>query len=380
MNFKKIIKRYKELNCPDYVFNPCKLPYDRDKYFVICTERSVGKTTNVLLFGMCANDIDGTELVYIRSNDPMIERRNLLTLFSTIKEFDYIRKITHDHYTDVVYQSKRWYYCNYDENGDLADRAPEPFMTCVSIQSQELYKSTLNLPKGNILIFDEFISKRYPQDEFIDFCQLTRTIIRSRPDPIIFMLANTIDRNNQYFYELEINDIVSSMPLGANAEAVTSGGTCIYVDFFAPEITPQKNLFNSLFYGFKNKKLGSVTGKDWSLNPMPHPNRDDTRYIYAKNYYVKWEDKLIQLEVCRSDTDGLHLICHYSTTPPKKDAIIYSLGLMQDWRYHYKFGHTKADSLIWTLYERKKAFFSDNSVGAVMEKYYQSARDYRRLF
>ena len=382
MNFKKITKKYKSLNCPEGYYDPTTLPYDRDKYFVICTERSTGKTTNILLFGLCANWIGDNhdQIIYIRQFEPMIERRNLRTLFSTIKEFGYIEKITEGHYTDIVYQSHSWYYCNYSEEGELLDRATDPFMICLSCDQSELYKSTLNTPHGNIIIFDEFCSKRTRQNEFVDFVDICKTVIRGRTEPIIFMLGNTIDRNCQYFYEMELNDIANSLPLGAHTETITHDGTCIYVDFFSPGMTPQKTQHNKLFFGFKNKKLGAITGKDWSLTVMPHPPVDETRITITRQFYLLYEDRLLNLELCRSENDGTHVIAHFATKGPYKDSIVFTLGLTQDWRYRYKFGHTKADKLIWTLYERKKFYYSSNAVGAIVEKFYQSAKEFRRLY
>lgn len=379
MNFKKIIKKYNSLECPSGYFNPTTLPYDRDKYFVICTERSTGKTTNVLLFAMCQNWLEGNQIIYIRQFENMIERRNLRQLFDTIKRFGYIQKITEDHYTDLIYQSHGWYYCNYDDDGNILDRATDPFMLCLSVDQNELYKSTLNT-NAAILIYDEFISRRYVQDEFIYFTDVCKTVIRGRDDPIIFMLANTIDRNNQYFYEMELNDVVNSLPLGASTETITHGGTAIYLELYSPGQTPEKTHHNKLFFGFKNKKLGAITGKDWSITPMPHPKADDDRIIITRRFYILYEDRLVNLELCRNEHDGVHVIAHFATKGPKRDSIIYSTGLMQDWRYRYKFGHKKADRFIWTLYERKKFFYTSNAVGAVVEKYYQQAKEYRRLY
>lgn len=380
MNYKKIIKKYKSLNCPEGFFNPCTLPLTRDKYFVLCTERSVGKTTNVLLFGMCANWTEGIQIQYVRQVNTMIERRNLKQLFATIKEYNYIPAVTEGHYTDVVYKSFGWYYCNYNEEGDIIDLATDPFMKCLSVDQSELYKSTYNAPKGDIIIFDEFISRRYLQDEFIYWTDVCKTIIRGRTEPIIFMLANTIDRNSQYFYEMELNDIVNTMPLGSHAETVTHEGTPIYVDFFSPGATPAKTEHNRLFFGFRNKKLGSITGKDWAITPMQHPKADDSRIVLTRQFYILYNDRLINLELCRDDYVGVHVIAHFATKQPRKDAVIYSMGLMLDWRYHYKFGSTRADKLIWTLYERKKFYYASNAVGALVDKYYQTAKDYRRLY
>ena len=224
------------------------------------------------------------------------------------------------------------------------------------------------------------LSQRMRQDSFINFVDVCKTVIRDREDPIIFLLGNTIDRNHQWFYEMELNDIVNSLPLGAHTETLTHDGTAIYLDFFSPGQTPQKTKHNRLFFGFKNKKLGAITGKDWSLTVMPHPPIDDTREIITRRFYLLYEDRLLNLELCRSESDGTHVIAHMATKGPYNDSIIFTLGLRLDWRYRYKFGHTKADKLIWTLYERKQFYFASNAVGAIVEKYYQAAKDYRRLY
>lgn len=382
MNIKKIIKKYRSLQCPEGFFDPTLLPYHNDKYFVICTERKTGKTTNVLLFSMCQHWLEGNQIIYIRQTSDMIERRNLRQLFDTIKAFGYIEKITDGHYTDLQYASHGWYYCNYDEEGKVLDRSTDPFMLCLSVDQYEVYKSTLNT-NAMILIYDEFISRRYMQDEFIYFCDITSTCFRQKfqNDGFIFMLANIIDREHPYFYEMELNDAIHKLPLGAHTEIITSGGTPIYLELYTAGQTPERTLHNKLFFGFKNKKLGAITGKDWSLTPMPHPCKDDSRTTIAKSFYIQYEDHLVQLALCRGDVDGTHIIAFFATkneTP--RDAIIYSLGLMQDWRYHYKFGHTEADKLIWSLYERKKFFYTSNAVGAIIDKYYRTAKDYRRLY
>ena len=381
MNFKKIFKKYRSLKCPEGYFDPTLLPYNQDKYFVICTERKSGKTTNVLLLAMCQNWLEGNQIVYIRQSSEMIERRNLRQLFDAILAFDYIEKITEGRYKNLVYQSHGWYYCNYDEDGKVIDRTMDPFMLCLSVDQVDTYKSPLNT-NALIIIYDEFISRRYYQDEFIWFCDIISTCFR-RPEQdegFIFMLANTIDREHQYFYEMELNDAIHKLPIGASTEIITSGGTPIYLELYTRGQTPEKTRHNRLFYGFKNKKLGSITGQEWSLTPLPQPKADDTRTVLARRWYIQYEDKMINLELCRTDNDGLHIIAHFATQGPKKDSTIYSMGLMMDWRYHYKFGHDRADKLIWTLYERKKWYFTSNAVGAIVNKYYQNAKEYRRLY
>lgn len=381
MHIDKIIKEYKKLKCPPEVFDPCKLPLKRDKYFVLCSERSVGKTTNVLLFGLLAHEIDGVQLQYLRMHSEMVTPKVSRQLFDTILAFDYISKITGGKWHNVRYWSAGWYYCNYDENGKVAEQDQKPFMMCLGLDKNEFYKSSYNAPNGDIIIFDEFVSRYYPPDSFILFCDIVKTIVRERQTPIIFMLGNTLDRYNQFFAEMELLGVTTSMPLGEHTEVVTSQGTPIYVEFVTREKTPEKIRLNKLFFGFKNKKLGSITGEDWVIIPMQHIDPEDAedRLVIAKHLYVTYEGQLIQLELVRSDKYGTHVLAHFANHP-YADSRIYTMETMDDQRYRFRWGYDKLDRLIWTLYERKKFYYANNSVGVLIDKYCEAVKKQRSLY
>ena len=67
-NFKKIFKEFKKLNVPGDVHTPLETNLARNKYIVEMSERSVGKTTNWLLLGLCMFKLYGTQIQYIRQN------------------------------------------------------------------------------------------------------------------------------------------------------------------------------------------------------------------------------------------------------------------------------------------------------------------------
>ncbi len=381
MHIDKIIKEYKKLKCPPEVFDPCKLPLKRDKYFVLCSERSVGKTTNVLLFGMLAHKIDNVQIQYIRMHSEMITPKTSRQLFDTILAFDYISKITDGRWHNVRYWSAGWYYCNYDDNGKVTEQDQKPFMMCLGLDKNDYYKSSYNAPTGDVIIMDEFCTRYYPPDSFILFCDIIKTIVRERQTPIIFMLGNTLDRYNQFFAEMELLGVTTSMPLGEHTEVVTSQGTPIYVEFVTREKTPEKIRLNKLFFGFKNKKLGSITGEDWVIIPMQHIDPEDAedRLVIAKHLYVTYEGQLIQLELVRSDKYGTHVLAHFANHP-YNDSRIYTMETMDDQRYRFRWGYDKLDRLIWTLYERKKFYYANNSVGVLIDKYCEAVKKQRSLY
>ena len=379
--FDKIIKKYKKLGCPEDVFNPCNLPLKRNKYFVLLSERSVGKTTNVILFGMCAREICGTQIQYIRQHSDMITPKTSRQLFDTILRYDYVSKVTGGRWSSVTYWAAGWYYCNTDDNGKVTERAEKPFMYCLGLNKAEDYKSVYNSPTGDVVIYDEFVSRYYAQDEFILFCDVVKTIIRDRQQPIIFMLGNTLDRYNHYFSELEILNITTSLPIGEHTETVTTKGTPIYVEIVTREKTPERLSFNKMFFGFKNKKLGSITGEDWAITPVQHIDDKDAenRTVIYNYIYIIVEGQLIQLELVRSDKYGTHVLAHMARKT-YEDSRIYSVDLMHDKRYRYRFGSDNLDKLIWTLYNRKKFYYATNLVGVLVDKYVTYATKAKSLY
>ena len=374
----KIIKEYNKLHIPPEVFNPCKMPLKRCKYFVLCSERSVGKTTNVLLFGMIAHKF-GSQIIYIRQHADMITPKNARTLLDTIISFGYIEKVTDGVWHNVRYWAGGWYYCNYDDNGKVAEQDKKPFMVCLGLNQNEYIKSVGNYPNGNVIIFDEFISRYYQQDEFILFADVLKTVIRERHEPLVFMLGNTLDRYNQYFAEMELLGVTTSMPLGEHTEVVTSKGTPIYVEFITREKTKEKLTLNKLFFGFKNKKLGSITGDDWVIIPMQHIDSSDEREVIIKNLYVLYEGQLINLEVCYSEKYGTHICAHFATKT-YDDSRIYSVDMMIDNRYRYRWGYDRLDKIVWGLYERKKFYYANNSVGVLIDKYASTCKHAKSLY
>lgn len=368
--FDKIIREYNKLKCPSDVYNPTRLPLKRNKYFVLVSERSVGKTTNVLLFAMCAHKVAGVQVQYIRQHTDMITPKTSRQLFDTILRYDYVSKLTGGKWSSVTYWAAGWYYCNIDQNGKVTERDEKPFMFCLGLNRSEDYKSVYNAPTGNIVIFDEFISRYYRQDEFIEFCDVVKTIIRDRQEPIIFMLGNTLDRYNHYFAELELLPVSTSMPAGEHTEIITAKGTPIYFEIITREKTPERLTFNKLFFGFKNKKLGSITGEDWAITPVQHiDDKDaDQREIIHKAIYLSIENQLIQLELAYSQKYGTHILAH-AAKKTYPDSRIYSIDMMQDSRYRYRFGYDSLDKLIWSLYNRKKFYYANNLIGVLVDKY-----------
>lgn len=368
-DWKLIRKEYKKLKCPKEVYNPCYNNFESNYYFVDLSERSIGKTTNWLLFGMVMNKLYGTQIQYIRQTREMIMPKTINDIFDVIKKFGYIEKITNGEYNTIIYKSRRWNYAHINSDGEIDKIANDTLMMCLSIQDSNLYKSSYNAPLGDLIIFDEFSSKYYATDEFIYFLDLIKTIQRDRQSLRIVMLANTIDIHNQYYHELEIFDDLISMQIGEQKDIITSGGTCISVRLVEPNkvLKENKSISNQLYYSFKNPKLNAITGGGWSIADCQRiPKELEFESIY-KNLYILNNNKLLRLEIVKNDL-GICIYCHKATVT-YDDSIIFTCDYRYDNRYIYRLGSGKLLQFFSKIVNENRFYFSCNEDCSFLENY-----------
>ena len=375
-DFDKINKIYNSLGCPPDVYNPTTAPLDEAQYFVLMSERESGKTTNWILYGMIMNWEYGTTVQYVRQTEDDIAPKNSSDIFSTILDYDYIEKITHGEYNNVFYKSRRWYLCKVDDSGKITKLAEDHFMFMCSVQKQERLKSSYNAPTGDLLIFDEFVSKYYFPDEFIDLCNLTKTIFRGRRSPKIIMLANTIDRHSPYFNELEIYDEIQTLPIGEHQTIETPLGTRVYLELIGATKQRQqkRSIINRLFYGFHNPKLAAITGADWSMRNYQHiprtdPDSDVTVTTLTNKIYIYYNRKYIRLEIVLHSELGLCMFVHWATKT-YADSIICTTEERLDPRYHNKYGNGTLPRFIEKMLKENRVYYQTNDIGSFFESYY----------
>ena len=370
-DWRKVKEEFRKLNIPKDVYSPMHLPFDKAKYNVLLSERSRGKTTNILLLGMCMHKLYGTTIEYIRKKEDQITKKITINLFTTILEYDYIEKLTDGKYNSIWYNARRWYYCLVDEDGNVIEKSPTHFMSMLSIDRNETYKSGYNAPRGDFIVYDEFISKYYYADEFLYFTDLLKTIIRDRLSPIIFMLSNMIDKNSEYLDELMISDQVMLMSVGDSSLITTKKGTNIYVELLEMSkktITPRRQLSNKLYFGFDNPKLINITGGDWVVENYPHIPKKIEYDSVINNIFMKFSSNFIRLEVVTYN-DQFFVFCTKFTSVIYDDSIILTLEPPNKSNEIYGLGRGKVFKFIWSLYDDKRFRYQSNTIGAWIDKY-----------
>lgn len=381
-DFKAIEREYKKLNVPSEWYEPPFPAIPRNKYFIGLSDRSTGKTTNWILYGLCMNKLYGTVIQYVRPRDAELSPSHAEKLVEVIRSHndgEYIKKLTDNRYNGIYYHWKAFYYCKYDEDGRRVEVSEREIIHCLSIDNADDYKSTYNAPMGDVIILDEFINRYYVPDEAVKFLDLTKTIFRDRHSGFIVMLANTIKMSSPYFEDYEISQQIRGMQKGEIRHVVTEKGTRFFVEIIDAGISKSKSRqeMNTLFYGFKNPKINSITGEGlYAYESVPHiPQRDVSWYCISNVIYIETGIDLLQCELCFCDSLGYHFEIH-KATKTYDDSVILSLDPVQDGRYLWGFGTPKLQRIFGKLYAERRLTFSNNEIGTIFNDY---LRRYRAL-
>ena len=378
-----IKKEYRKLHCPKGVYDPLQCDFGSAGYCMSLSDRSQGKTTNPLLVSMIMHRDYGTTPHYIRCTRNEVEVKILKDLFKTILDFDYISKIWDGRWTSVYYYGKRWYLCNRDDDGQIIERNPDSVLTCFCLDESDELKSSYNAPRGDIVIFDEFIETVYGYGDYVRFMDILKTIFRDRLTPVVYMLSNTINVNSPWFDEFCIRDDINSMDIGEKRYIQTPLGPTIYVDLMLPKQDQQRKQSNKRFFAFKNPKLSAITGVGgWATHDYPHiPSYKDVQpEVLHQKVYISQSNRLIHLQLINSPAVGL---CVYASpaTRTYTDSVIMTHGDIVDRQHVFCFGSRdqKLLQLYWRLYQANLWYYANNNIGALVSAYMQQAKDAVKL-
>ena len=367
IDWEDIFRLYNELGCPDDVYNPSELPINDASWFVLTSERSTGKTNNLILIVIILFLRYGFISAYIRETQDMITPKEMQNFMNVILKFGYIEKMTGGKYNGARYWARHYRLVKWAEDGTKEEESA-PFLWVGDLAENLTYKSVLNLPNCYFIIYDEFISKFSAPNTFVTLCDLHKTIGRNRLGIKMFLLANTTNYYHEFFRELLIQEEVLTCKVNCDFIKTTPLGTRVYYKMIGQK-SKRRELVNTEYYGFKNPLLASITGGDWAVNCYPHIQRED-RKIIDKCRYIRYNDRYYQIELVSSDRLGMHCLVHRANKPSEKDRYkIYTIDEIQERRESYKFGSSLIDAYLWNLRKKNKWYYADNDVGFSVESY-----------
>lgn len=367
-----IAKTYKSLGVPPEYDLTELLPLGNDaiKWYIANSERSVGKTTNVLLIGMVMYALYGTVTQLIRHT---IDKASYYeTLFDTIVAYNqgqYIKRLTNGEYDSVKYHWKAFYYQRREKNGKYT-RADDPF--CVSLAADECYNlcSFYEAPRGDWIVLDECFNETNKPEEFVHFCHLVKTIVRERISDKIIVLGNNLDINNIWYRQLMIHNEVRKLRKGQSKIVKTSEGMPIFVVFMENRLPQKRRVFNKLHFGFNNPQLNAITGNgNWNVKMYPQACLLKERERICRGIFFSYHDDLFLEAEFVNSKSGIYILIHPSLeSTSKQGEVLYTL-LFPNADNELYFGHDKLSRKIIDFIRKKRVVYADNETGDLFAKY-----------
>ena len=338
-------------------------------YNIIIGERSNGKTYASLKYGLEQYVKEGREIAYIRRWKEDIRGKRATQIFAAIVADGLVAKLTKGEYTTINYYSGRFFLANYDDNLKKFVNAPEPFCYGFALTDMEHDKS-VSFPKVGTIIFDEFLTRRaYLPDEFVLFMNTISTIVRHRADVKIFMLGNTVNKYCPYFKEMGLDKVAEMKQGKIDVYKYGDSSLKVAVEYCSNAIIQRKP--SDVYFAFDNPKLQMITGGKWEIDLYPHLPKKYRPKDIVLNYFIEFDDNLLQCEVIDDGKDTFTYI-HRKTTPiQSEDDIVFRL--VQSPRPNQIMDITKPfnkmTKMIWKYFQLNKVFYQDNEVGEVVRNY-----------
>lgn len=371
-DWELIAKEYRKLGIPPEYDITEILPLGNEvlKWYIITSERSVGKTTNILLIGMIMNALYGTVIQLVRHH---IDKASYYeTLFNTIIAFNkgqYIKRLTGGKFDSVMYHWKNFYYAKIDEKGKKI-RSDTPF--CVSLAGDECYNlcSFYEAPKGDWIVLDECFNETNRPEEFVHFCHLLKTIVRDRMSDKIILLGNNLDINNIWYRQLMINNEVRKMKKGESKIINTSEGMPLFVLFMENRTPEKRRIFNKAHFGFKNPELNAITGNgNWNVKMYPQTCMLQERERLFRGIYFSYHSDLFLEAGFVNSKSGIYLEIHPAKEYSAREGeILYTLTFPRA-NNEILFGYDKLSKKILSMISSKRVVFADNETGDLFQKF-----------
>lgn len=344
-------------------------------YNIMLSERTGYKTTQILLIALIAYRLYGVQLEYFRTTDDDIAPKKLGTLYNPIIENKYLEKIFGDEWTDIQYRGGFFRLIHRDPETGKPDNISSDYTTHVIANDQpDDYKSSYSTIRGDLIFYDEFVAIRSRPMAYEYFRQNLTTVLRKRLHGVIFMAANIINFNNDFYADFGIRRDLKKMDPNGDTAVIDKNGTIFYVQILKPDTSAAKKRYNTKYFGYADGRAAAITGGKWQMTDYPHINPEwaDCKKL-VQNYYIQHLGDLLRLTLCKPETMGI--IC--LVTPATRiydDSHIFTVGEIRDKRYIYKCGpQNEATALFWTLYKRNRWFYATNECGELVQAFIDAA-------
>ena len=395
INIDQVKREIKKLNIPKEYWK-----IDLDKFFTneynmyLSIRENAGKTTQALILGLVLWKCYDTKTEYIRCDEKQIARASVEELYNTVESLGYIRKLFNGKYTNVEYssQQKCFRLIKLDDDGKLMYRS-EPFCALHSNENWKKYKSSYNSPKGDFIVFDEFLDSERPvYRQMTEFMNNISTIGRigskQRKNNVhVLMLGNNTDEYSHWWDDFTIADKIHDLiNFGASFECVTDLGSTVFCKLIDLNDNKKEDIANKKipFFGFNTPEMAQFNGTQvWtqkSYSQIPDVEMLDKDYKKFNKIYIHHRNKYIQLDLYRHPDYNYYVFLHWAKEPKRDDVLILTTEPLKK-NEVYGFGRynlsDKAYRTIQLLYKLKceqRWYYLNNQIGNIVEDFEKNSR------
>lgn len=378
IDWNKIFRAFKKLGIPEQFYDPTELPLRDVNWCTLLSNRSVGKTTQLLIIGLLLYREYKIQTGYIRQTKAMTTSTKTKNLYTTINETGLISKIFGEDWNSTYLWQSYVYLCKRDEMGNMIEKQNDPICILLSVDRSEEYKSSLTLPRCDWLIFDEFLSSSYRNNEIVDLCQTISTVKRNRISTKVVCSTNMVAKYGMYLNEFCIDKVVERLKPDESEIVETPLGLRMYVKIIEDVRNKDKKHVseNLSYFGFKNKELASITGAEWQIRNYPHlmrPEENESRELITRNVYIYAFGHYVCMEFYSSNIMGNYVNFRpYELTIPPDDAIIFTDQIPKKSNEIYGVGNGTPFLKLWNLYRAHRDYYASNDIGYMIESFINS--------
>lgn len=364
VDYKKVNKEFKKMmekcGAPTGLYDPTSLPVDEANWFVLMSERSSSKTTQLLLYALTIYKLYGVCFAYVRKKKENITKSMYVKLFEVINDntYGYVSYLSDGKYNHLgVTTTKDVYFYDSEET-----ESAEAVGVLMDVEEYDRYCSSFNTTKHDIILFDEFSWGKYGQDEFLHFCQLIATLRRERVSVKIFMLSNTISPYNQYLQELGISTTLAKMTKGQHAIITSELGTKVYCALLDVAMHKTKEFDRKAlsYFGFANESLRALYGGNWEIKGFKHLPSSETREMEKTDVILSYLG--YTMRVCAFEDGEMYGIFIQRFTGDKTRYNVVS----EDTEYQTDYFNTSSKKFMQNLQAynlQGRLYVSDNETG-----------------
>lgn len=396
MDGRKIIKEIKALRMDSKYEKQCttitNMILFNDISMLLSIRQDSGKTTNSLLVGLILYKLYNYTIEYIRSDKEQTTKANMETLFKYVSYNEvigrnYIADIFNNEFNDVTYRAnqKKFYLVYRDIDNNIIKEDTNP---CLVVHSNEEYKrikSTYNNPKGNFILYDEFMdTNRATYNQMIEWCNNISTIGRNREECHCLMLGNNTNQFSFWFEEYCLSEDIKTLDFGGYIRKKSELGTTIEVRLLevSQERKEQNNNKLIRFFGFNTPKMSAFNGLSaWQGSNWQHiPNREflTDGEMLDNRFWIKHRGRYMRINIY-SVNDREIVYLHFSKEPLLNDGIVFTLEPVESVDIYgmgqYEEGIFKEISnILLKCYKTNSFYYSTNQVGDLFSDYITTMR------